>query len=175
MRTGAPVRPMRVPVRPPSVTSRWVGLPATARGWAVGAAPLPRRRGGGGTAMRGWPLVRRSVRITRIAARTNSQSSARKPNRISCSARAEFTASARSWPLLVEHDARVSDPDHVTVPKQLAADLVPVDGAAVGRAEVVGRRQVAGELAVQIPPRDALSEQLEVRVGSPADDVAAVA
>src|SRR4051812_18724232 len=172
MRTGAPVRPMRVPVRPPSVTSRWVGLPATARGWAVGAAPLPRRRGGGGTAMRGWPLVRRSVRITRIAASTNSHNSARKPNRISCSASAEFTVATRSWPLLVEHDARVPDPDHVSVAEQLAADLVPVHRAAVGGAQVVRGRDVAVVLDVEVSPRDALVEQLQVGVGAPADDVA---
>src|SRR4051812_11212245 len=179
MSTGAPVRPMRVPVRPPSVTSRWVGAPAAGRDGTAVPAPRPRRRAGGGTAIRGCPLVRRSERMTRMAARTKSQSNARNPNRISWRERAEFIGPPRSRrvsrALLVEHDARVPHPDDVAVAEQLAADLVAVDGGAVRRAEVVGGGEVAVVLDVDMPAGDALVEQLQVAVGAAADDVAAPA
>lgn len=64
--------------------------------------------------MRGWPLVRRSPRITRIEANTNSQSSARKPNLINCTARAEFMR--RSHRLLVKDQPGVANAYDVAMP-----------------------------------------------------------
>ena len=121
--------------------------------------------------MRGWPLVRRSLRITRTEANTNSQSSARKPNRISCSANAEFMPCVTLR--LMEDQSGVADAHHVAVAQQLAADLVAVHRRSVRRAEVVGGGEVAVELDVEVAAGDALVEQLQVGVGAAADDVAA--
>src|SRR5579875_1743856 len=170
MSTGAPVSPMRVPCRPPSVTMSWLGPR-----WGCGAVAgrEPRRRAGGGVATRVCPLVRKSPRITRIEAKTNSHSSARKPKRMICSARAEFTRPPRrrSWVLLVEHHAGVAEAQHVAVVEHVAADLVAVDGGAVGRAEVVDGRAAAVVLDVQMPPGHALVEQLQVGLGTAADEI----
>jgi hypothetical protein len=63
--------------------------------------------------------------------------------------------------------------DDVSVPQDLTPDLVPVDRRAVRRAEVVHGGEVPVELDVQVPPGNALVQQLKIGVGSAADDVAA--
>ena len=86
--TGAPVRPMRVPRSPPSVTTRWRRPAAAACG---GGALRSRRRAGGGCAMRGCAAgAQVAAHRPACTPSTNSQSSARNPKRISCRASAEF-------------------------------------------------------------------------------------
>src|SRR5689334_3872721 len=124
---------MRVPARLPSVTISWLG---PCRGPTAVDDRLPRRRAGGVAVARTDPLSRRSARITRMHAKTNNHSSARKPKRISCSARAEFipprSRRRRSPVGLLEHETGVADAHHVAVPEDVAADVVPVDVGAVG-------------------------------------------
>ena len=62
--------------------------------------------------MRGWPLVRRSARITRMEARTNSQRSARNPKRMSCNASVEFMRRSPrpSDRLVMEDEPRMAGP-----------------------------------------------------------------
>src|SRR5918997_134988 len=122
-------RVMRVPDSGPAVTTRWRG-PRAPRLRAVAAR-------GGTEVTRPARPPNRSARTTRKAAKMNSQSRSRKPNRNACSTISAVMGWTPSRAVLPVDQHGVADPDHVAVGELLPADPPAVHQGPVGGAEVL--------------------------------------
>src|SRR5215207_4151740 len=162
---------IRVPARPPSVTSRWVSAFPLRFGrgrWAAGRTV--------GTVERGAPAPARSARTTRSVAKMKIQSSARNPKRSIWTTMGAFMARRRprgSRLLLPIHHDSVTESDHVAVLELPALRPVPVHRGSVGGAEVVQHRAGPVEPDVHVPPGHPGVRQPQVGVLAAADHVAA--
>src|SRR4051812_35700307 len=179
MRIGWSPSVIFVPVSGPAVTTRVLGAPR------VFFFPGAEARGGTEATRPARP-PNRSARTTRNAAKMNSHSSSRKPNRKICRTISAVTrrplegplrplpsAGALSRAVLPVDQHRVADADHVAVREGLAGDPPAVDQRAVGRAEVLADRRAAVEHDVDVLAADAGVGQPDVGLGAAADDVAA--
>src|SRR6476646_3356531 len=148
MRIGRASRVTRVPANAPAVTSNCRGVrPRAVRG---GRRPPD-------TIARNPDAAYRSERTTRSAAKTKSQSRARKPALVSCSTNSG-TRGRRSRArvlLRAEDEAGVPHPDHVAIAQLPGLHRVAVDGGAVGGAEVRQRGRLTVPADLQVPARHA--------------------
>src|SRR4051794_19292646 len=139
---------MRVPARPPSVTTRWVSAFPLRFGLGRGEAA-----GRVGIVERAAPAPARSARTTRSVAKMKIHSSARNPNRRIWTTIGAFTGSDpfRSGRLLPVDEHGVTQPNDVAVLQLPALRAVPVHRRAVGRAQIVQNGALAVEADVDVP------------------------
>src|SRR5215475_1560957 len=152
--TGCSPSVIRVPVRPPSVTTSWVAAFPLRFGLGRGAGG---RGAAPGTPTRVWLTPNRSVLMTRSVAKMKIHRSARKPNRSSWTTIGAFirrshcsSSHISRWILPIDQHG-MAQADHVAVLQLPALGPVPVDRAAVRRAQVVQDRVRAVELDVDVP------------------------
>src|SRR4051795_1953891 len=158
MRIGWSPRVIFVPDSGPAVTNSVLGP----RCFFL----LPAARGGTDATRPARP-PNRSARTTRNAAKMNSQSSRRKPNRKICSTISAVMrfprrgpadrarAAATSRPVLPVDQHRVAEADHVAGDEGLPAYPPPVDQGPVGRAEVLGDGRAVVQDDVDVLAADA--------------------
>src|SRR5436305_1000965 len=149
---GLPSSEIRVPARPPAVTTSWRGVRLRS------AMRAPRRDIG--RLARSPEATNRSERTTRNAATTNSQSSSRKPALVSCN-----TSSGTLWLSLgTEDEPGLPHPYHVAVDELPGLDRGAIDCRAVGRSEVGEHRGLTVPRDLRVAPGHAGVGQPELGV-----------